>query len=280
MKKLSIITINYNDADGLKKTIESVINQSFRDFEYIVIDGNSTDGSKEVLEKYKDKIDIAISEPDSGIYNAMNKGASHATGEYLLFLNSGDNLHNNEVLTKLFDLSPEADIISCITLNYGEKISYLKYPPHLISLYTFVYGSLPHPSSIIKKEIFNKTGGYLEDYRIISDKCFFIDALLINRASYSFTDIVLTDFNRNGISTNKGHLESEKMKDFLKKRFGYIMNDYGNPNDETIFNVAYWIKQQKGFKKKLLLCSCRLINRAFRLRNNLGKVIGLKESQI
>ena len=90
--KLSIVTINYNDAIGLERTIQSVITQTFKDFEYIIIDGNSTDGSKEIIKKYSEKIQVAISEPDTGIYNAMNKGAALAKGEYLLFLNSGDNL--------------------------------------------------------------------------------------------------------------------------------------------------------------------------------------------
>ena len=86
--KLSIITINYNNCDGLRKTIESVIAQTTRDFEYIVIDGGSTDGSVDVIKEYADYIDYWVSEPDKGIYNAMNKGTRAAHGDFLLFLNS------------------------------------------------------------------------------------------------------------------------------------------------------------------------------------------------
>ena len=82
--KLSVITINYNNRDGLKKTIESVVNQTYKDFEYIIIDGGSTDGSVEVLKEYSDKIDYWVSEPDKGIYNAMNKGIDIAKGEYVM----------------------------------------------------------------------------------------------------------------------------------------------------------------------------------------------------
>src|SRR4051812_11860469 len=100
-KKISIITINYNDKEGLRSTIDSVITQSFRDFEFLVIDGNSSDGGKEVLEEYKSHIDYCVSEPDTGVYNAMNKGIRAATGDYLLFLNSGDVLYNNDILARV-----------------------------------------------------------------------------------------------------------------------------------------------------------------------------------
>ena len=87
--KLSVITINYNNRDGLHKTIASVVNQSWREFEYIVIDGGSTDGSVDVIKSFADRIDYWVSEPDKGIYNAMNKGIDVAQGEYCIFINSG-----------------------------------------------------------------------------------------------------------------------------------------------------------------------------------------------
>ena len=96
--KLSIITVNLNNRDGLQKTIDSVICQTFRDFEWIVIDGGSTDGSKELIEQYADHFAYWVSEPDKGIYNAMNKGIKVAKGEYLQFLNSGDSLWNETTL--------------------------------------------------------------------------------------------------------------------------------------------------------------------------------------
>ena len=93
--KLSIITINYNNLEGLKRTVESVINQTSKEFEYIVIDGGSNDGSGAYIESKSEHIDYWVSEPDKGIYNAMNKGIAKASGEYLLFLNSGDHLFSN-----------------------------------------------------------------------------------------------------------------------------------------------------------------------------------------
>ena len=99
--KYSIITINYNNRDGLEKTIQSVINQTCQDFEFIIIDGGSTDGSVDIIKKYNDRINYWVSEPDKGIYNAMNKGILQAHGEYLNFMNSGDCFFDNEVLNKV-----------------------------------------------------------------------------------------------------------------------------------------------------------------------------------
>src|ERR1051325_2276261 len=101
MIKLSIITINYNNKAGLEKTIASVVSSVSDQVELIVVDGNSTDGSKDVLRKYADKIAVSISEPDRGIYDAQNKGASEAKGNYLLFLNGGDILYSEETISQL-----------------------------------------------------------------------------------------------------------------------------------------------------------------------------------
>ena len=98
--KLSIITINYNNQEGLKKTIESVVSQTMRDFEWIVIDGGSTDGGKEIIEQNKQCLDYWCSEPDKGIYHAMNKGIRASHGDYLMFLNSGDSLYDNKVIER------------------------------------------------------------------------------------------------------------------------------------------------------------------------------------
>lgn len=102
MKIISIITINYNNKVGLKKTIESVIQQDFNSFEFIVIDGGSTDGSYDVIQEYRNYIDYWVSEPDKGIYNAMNKGITIARGEYCNFMNSGDFFYDKNVLSSIF----------------------------------------------------------------------------------------------------------------------------------------------------------------------------------
>ena len=110
--KLSIITINYNDAEGLERTIKSVTSQTFRDFEFIVIDGGSTDNSIEIIKKYEKDIDFWVSEKDGGIYPGMNKGLKQAKGEYVNFMNGGDRYHSPDVLENIFKLETNADIIT------------------------------------------------------------------------------------------------------------------------------------------------------------------------
>ena len=113
MMKLSVITINYNNKEGLKKTIESVVSQIYQDFEYIVVDGGSTDGSIDIIREYDKHIDFWISEPDRGIYNAMNKGIKFSHGEFCLFLNSGDCLLSSTSISQVFPLIPRnIDIFS------------------------------------------------------------------------------------------------------------------------------------------------------------------------
>lgn len=112
--KLSIITVKLNNRDGLKRTIDSVVSQTFTDYEWIVIDGGSTDGSRELIEQYQDHFAYWCSEPDKGIYNAMNKGIAHAKGEWLQFLNSGDVLYSNNTLASVFSSKYDADVLMAI----------------------------------------------------------------------------------------------------------------------------------------------------------------------
>ncbi|WP_052496577.1 glycosyltransferase family 2 protein [Pedobacter lusitanus] len=155
--KLSIITVNYNDSAGLQKTINSVLNQSLQNFEFIIIDGNSNDGSKELLQQNSEPSIRWISEPDNGIYHAMNKGTRMATGEYLLFLNSGDILFDTEVIKQV-----DQEIDGTYGIYYGDIIfeepeqqKKIVFPDKLS--FTFFYKqSLSHQASFIKKALFDE----------------------------------------------------------------------------------------------------------------------------
>lgn len=231
MSKISIITINSNDSRGLRKTIESVINQTFSDFEYIVIDGDSSDGSKELLEIYKNKITYSISEPDSGIYNAMNKGIKIAKGEYLLFLNSGDSLLESSTLTKVANrLDGNAAIY------YGDLVYFNKKKkkfedwifPNKLTLGFFVENSLPHQASFIKRTLFDSISLYNENLKIASDWEFFVIAICIERVPYKHIGIAVSEYDFSGISSNPENYElvySEK-KLTLDKYFPLIIDDY------------------------------------------------------
>lgn len=272
--KLSIITINFNDAAGLEKTIQSVVNQTYKDFEYIVIDGASTDGSVDIIKKYSDKLTHWISEPDTGIYNAMNKGTRLAQGEYCLYLNSGDFLAADDVLEKAFSHNFTEDIVSCICLDFDEKRECLKVPPRNVSLFTFMGGSLPHPTSFIKRELLNRLGGYNESYRIMSDWCFFLDAVVVQNCSYRTLNVLLSKFNCFGISSTSSVIETEKTKEYMMTKFPRIIEDYIPYEDEAVYNVLSWA-HERTFLRKLLVFPFKVINRLFKLRNRLGKRMGV-----
>lgn len=172
--KLSIITINYNNKHGLQKTINSVISQIYKEFEWIIIDGGSTDGSKELIEQYTDYITYWVCEPDKGIYNAMNKGIEVAKGEYLLFLNSGDYLVSVYTLEHVLCKSFQADIVYGNLLYDKKKVERAPgFHNDYIACIDLIKGTLFHPSTFIKRELFEKYGYYDETLKIVADWKFF-----------------------------------------------------------------------------------------------------------
>lgn len=203
--KLSIITINYNNKAGLEKTIQSVIYQTSHDFEWVIIDGGSTDGSKELILNLNSNVNLAYwcSEPDNGIYNAMNKGIAHATGNYLHFLNSGDCLVDENVIGDFNLLSCSEDIVAGDIILDGNQTKRLNSPEECeIDFDFFKHSIVRHPSTYMKRSMFLKYGGFDEGYRIVSDLKYFMDALLRYDCSYRHWHRIVTDFNTEGISQN------------------------------------------------------------------------------
>lgn len=196
--KLSIITINYNNKDGLQKTIDSVICQTWRDFEWIVIDGGSTDGSKELIEKYQDYFAYWCSEPDKGVYNAMNKGIAKAKGEYLLFLNSGDSLYDKDVLQKVEEVHSHADIISgqAVRMDNNELLRHYR-SSILMQLYL---DTLNHQGTFIRRSLFNDVL-YDENLKIVSDWKFWLDTIIRRNASIDVLDVIVAKQDVSGISS-------------------------------------------------------------------------------
>jgi glycosyltransferase involved in cell wall biosynthesis len=227
MYKLSIITVNYNNLKGLKKTIESVLNQTWKDFEYIVIDGGSTDDSAAYIESQSEHIDYWVSEPDNGIYNAMNKGILKATGEYLLFLNSGDYFFGKMILEQNYKFITLQDIIY-FNLNVvdGNTIFLKKYPDQLSFSY-FTKDTLPHPATFIKASLFSEIGMYDESLKIVSDWKFFMESICKFNCSYLRIDETLSTFHFDGLSSdpqNKVLIFEEKQK-VLKSGFQAFLID-------------------------------------------------------
>lgn len=211
MPKFSIITINFNNFAGLQKTMQSIFFQTFREFEYIVVDGGSTDGSVETIQQFNSRCLSGstiqqfnwISEPDNGIYHAMNKGIKMATGQYLLFLNSGDELINNEVLMACANrIEPETELCSgVLTMVDGEKETIVNPLPEL-SLYYCMYDGLTHPNTFIRKSLFETYGLYNEKNKIASDWEFFLITAGLHNITYQAINIPIARFYMDGISSN------------------------------------------------------------------------------
>ena len=221
-QRLSIITINLNNLEGLKNTFKSIINQTWVDFEYIIIDGGSIDGSAEYIESQNKNIDYWVSESDTGIYNAMNKGIKKAKGEYILFINSGDVLYSNTVLEENFrEIHMEDLIYFNLCQVYENRTTICSYPEALTDK-TFLGGTIGHPSTLIKKSLFYKYGFYDESLSIVSDWKFFFLLVVKYNVSRRKVNKTLSKFYYDGISTLNPSLNSLERNFVLESEF----NDY------------------------------------------------------
>jgi glycosyltransferase involved in cell wall biosynthesis len=224
MPVVSIITINLNNANGLEKTILSVVAQTFSDYELIVIDGNSIDYSREVIERHTTKISKWVSEKDNGIYNAQNKGIDLAMGEYCLFINSGDYLVDKNVLQKFIYAKSQADIITgdMLIADSNGNLSYAN-SPDKITIRKMLTDTIWHPVSFIKTELFKKFGKYNENFKIAGDYEFFVRILIKEKSSYTHLNFPVSVFSLDGLSSNA------KSKTILNEERREIHNKYFNP---------------------------------------------------
>jgi len=224
-KKLSIITINKNNANGLRKTIESVVSQTFNDFEYIIIDGVSTDDSVNIIKEYSQHITCSVSEPDSGIYDAMNKGIKTASGEYCLFLNSGDYLSSNSVLRDAFQYDLFEDIIyGNIVLENNFKQRLLRKCDRSLSILSFpgmTNQLVHHPSSFIKRNLFSKFGFYRTDLLIVSDVAFFLKAIFEHGVTYRYIPVTISIYNTLGLSSRNEKTRLREINKIVLEIFKY-----------------------------------------------------------
>ena len=227
--KISIITVNYNNATGLRETIKSVLEQRLSGVEYLVIDGASDDGSVAVLKEYESEIDYTISEADTGVYQAMNKGIRAANGDYLLFLNSGDTLHNSEVLESVDSMiQGDKDIYYGNLMFRSAKRSFVRNYPKQLRFSYFLKKSLPHPGSFIKRALFEQLFYYSEAYNIVSDWEFFLVAVFKAEVSYEHLDLVISNFDLEGMSNDpkNNKLIKKERSQVLQHHFPGFYKDF------------------------------------------------------
>ena len=245
--RLSIITINLNNCKGLHKTIESVIAQTFTDFEWIIIDGGSTDGSRELIEQYADHFAYWVSEPDRGIYNAINKGIAQAKGEYIQILNSGDCLFEGSTLEQLFSNQYDADIL------YGDAVCL--YPdgsrldkkyPDTVSLNYFIHDVINHQASFYRRQVFDGHP-YNEKYMIAGDWAYCMEAVCRGMRFIHINQTIVY-YDNNGISAQWSERQIKERED--------ILNTYIPPQlkpDMAFIDELNRLKKHKSTSKLLVL---------------------------
>lgn len=287
--KLSIITINYNNAEGLRRTLASVAAQTFRDFEHIIVDGGSTDGSVEVIREYEQSLASRLSpfasnlkwlsEPDSGIYNAMNKGIEialgrrvvnafnrselvedknkgikMANGEYLLFLNSGDYLVDENVVENIMQLALKDDICYGYQMNEidGRLVEEICIDPSYITFDTMRNAHIPHQSSLIKLDTLVRLGGYDESNKIVSDWAYVMKCLFMHNGTITRIPVNIAVYDMNGISSvaDKTPQWAERRK-VLLQYFPRIMPDYDRWDRLNKTMYMRLVKLMRNFKNTL-----------------------------
>lgn len=240
--KISVITISFKNRKGLKNTIRSVVEQDYENLEYIVIDGGSKDGSRELLQEYDEKIDFWVSEPDKGIYNAMNKGVEHAGGKYCIFMNSGDTFCNSRVLSEVFEHDYEEDVISGI--GHVGKDLWIPIKKEEISLFHFFISGLCHQATFIKTDVLRKIP-YDETQPIVGDSKFFIESIIINNCTYTDIDKEVCVYELGGISNDSERQKNEIKKVFLELFPEKVVKDYEK------FAELYLLRKLNPLMKKL-----------------------------
>jgi glycosyltransferase involved in cell wall biosynthesis len=229
MPLLSIITITYNAEQFLERTLQSVLKQSDQDFEYLIIDGKSKDSTLSIAEKYKDRIDILISEPDNGLYDAMNKGQAKASGKYIWFMNAGDEIADENTVSKLlYLLKDDPDVVYSDTymVDNDGKVLGLRSEilphkvPEVLSWEKFKLGMLIcHQSFVVKKSLAPE---YIQ-HNLSADIDWEIRCLKASKTVVRYSGI-LSRYLVGGLSNQK-HVQSLKDRySVLKKHFGFMPN--------------------------------------------------------
>ena len=257
--KLTIVTINYNNLQGLKKTFESVIQQTFKDFEWIVVDGGSTDGSVCFLEENRHYFSCLISEKDDGIYDALNKGGRMANGDYIYFLNSGDCLYSHDVLSLFFDNNDEEDadfLYGDVCFCYPDRDDIGKQPEELTIQY-LRKNPLNHQSTFVKKEQFMDVGGFDTRYVIAADWQMQVKLMLAG-AKFKYKNVVVCRYDISGFSSqNKDKMEQEReqfFKELIPNVYLKALNELYTFDNKPCIQTRDYCSQSKVYTRMIRAC--------------------------
>jgi len=232
--KISIIVVCRNAAATIEATFTSIISQTYKNYEIIVIDGASSDGTQEIIKKYERQLTFWVSEPDKGIYNAMNKGIKHSTGNWFYFLNANDTLFDNNVfmrVAKTINRYPEIEMIyGDVRLTGGEKHSLeIKSTAGINQMSYFFNFSIWHQAIFYNEKIFQKTGLYNENYHIVADWEHLIRSLAVEKIPALHIPVLIANFDISGVSANHGRFSRGK-RERIAVRWHYFKG-----------SIFYWL---------------------------------------
>lgn len=230
MATISVVTINLNNVEGLKKTFDSLSNQSSQDFEYIVIDGNSTDGSIELATEFSSIINILSCAKDSGISEAFNRGIALATGSYILMLNSGDQLYSFDIIERLISIVRSTDKQQILFGGVFNEQNKIPIDPFSITEKELI----PHQGSLVPRSLYQKYGGYSVGFRIRMDLEFFL-RLKTFGVVFSPIDLTVARYSADGVSARK-----ESREVFYREGLAAYLLHYGRLKLKTVVKFIYW----------------------------------------
>lgn len=255
MKKLSIITVCYNEPN-LKRTCESIVNQTWQDFEWIVVDGGSNQETQDIWNKYKYRIDTFISEKDKGIYDAMNKGIKIASGEYLIFMNAGDGFYSIDLLENIFkDKEYNSGVLygNCALFSEKNKKEGICRFPKKLTKKDFILGPINHQSAFIKRELFEKYGYYNLQYKIASDYDGFL-RFFTNGEEFRYIDLFIAHYDNVGISSTAKEKTRKELHDIVRQYYSEdeVVSTFEKYGDEKVkYSLQEWLFSLKNdYSKK------------------------------
>jgi len=199
---VSVITVCYNERPRIADTLSSIVEQTYRPLELIVIDGGSSDGTLDIIQRYKENITVLISGKDQGIYDAMNKGIELARGEFILFMNGGDKFYSSDVLSNIFSNDIREDIIYGDVAAVFESGSVrVSRSPVKLGIMFFTHYNISHQATIYRAALLKNRGGFSLDYKILSDYEFLVSSVIVDRCSTRYVRQIISYFYKDGISS-------------------------------------------------------------------------------
>jgi len=241
MKRFSIITVALNEERTIRQTCESICAQECDDYEWIVIDGGSTDGTLAILEDYREHITHLSSEPDEGIYDAMNKGVARASGTYLVFMNAGDAFCDAQVLARVAREAPSREILyGDLLCQAADGSRFVKTFPDTLPGDFLVDSMLPHQASFFHRELFERYGGYDTSYRIAGDYELFVRFVHRQGASCWHLPFVVAVFGTDGISSGREHRRLRQAENHRVRKHYFSWSLYGWKRLEN--ELKFWFR--------------------------------------